>query len=795
MEKEIKQMIKHEGKKLFIMIIIGFVLLSFLSLVSADTKTTTKDSQDITLSPFLKTDFNSKYGAIKIKDSLSNNVIQYSLTKNTESCFGLCFGKGRATLYKDGTLFDSIYFKNSDGKTINFYDYKIYVLDGYKDNYISVPDKYKKVYSDDGKISWNEPDTYKLINSQVENWKIYNNDILPASDYIFKIAGNVPNNYKLDWVAVKNGVSLDDWATWFSNNQPTHYWKFNESNGTTQINDYGSVPFNFTLGACGSFLAGPGETGNAGRTTSVCDAWSNISVDQSFYFGTGDFTIAFWLRASSLAGEITSFQASGNSWTINSGSGLIKFNFQGSTKISATGSSISNNAWHHVVFVRNSSAVNNLAVWIDGSLNNVANDTTNITGTTGKKILWFENGGANPTDTDEGYIWKGYAVTPIDILGMYNASQGAEWTNVSSKINSQVKTYLSGVEGNNNILLNNKMNITANLTIGDFGSLNLTADGIQLNFSSTSNLTYRYTATGPQRIVNITATYSGSSTYNPSIESWSLTIGSDIPSLSSSIQYPLSPTTYGSNSNYTFNITIADGNDNIHSVKINIDNVNYTALNTSKSLFYYIISDLKAGIHTFKWFANDSNGDFNETALTNYTINQASSQIFTYLNGIRGNATIMNGSSILFNATLNLGLGTVNLYSNGNLLISGISPISNLSFYNLQNNYTILSNYSGNENYTSSFESFTLFVTNSTFVQSSSNTGIFTLDFSTSRGVTIFIVMLVISVLVLLFVHWELGCVFVMISGFIALINYSGLFLGTMIIVTSIVLIFIKSDK
>lgn len=107
------------------------------------------------------------------------------------------------------------------------------------------------------------------------------------------------------------------------------------------------------------------------------------------------------------------------------------------------------------------------------------------------------------------------------------------------------------------------------------------------------------------------------------------------------------------------------------------------------------------------------NYTYNTTGNINYsaetisdllTINQNTSVIYTYLNHSRSNISIINGTSIWLNATLQTGVGDIQLYNNGTLINSGSSPLSNLTAFNDAGLYNITAIYPGNNNFTSSFE-------------------------------------------------------------------------------------------
>ena len=288
-------------------------------------------------------------------------------------------------------------------------------------------------------------------------------------------------------------------------------------------------------------------------------------------------------------------------------------------------------------------------------------------------------------------------------------------------------------------------------------------------------------------------------------ENWNSGIGLEYGPVISDNVYPtfsniiFSP---GNNSAYmpgqTYQINVNVNNTNITSVGMEFNGVNQTFFQSPVNNYTFIgsLSNLSSGNYKYYFYAlgNGTAKNFNRTLDAYYVVTQSTGSILLYLNNARNNITITNGTLFWINATLINGTGSINIYNNHTLINTGNSPLNNFTSFNVSGIYLIRANYTGNNNFSSANEFFYVNVINATTTTTQAN-GIFSLDFTTTRGVTIFIVMLIISILTLIYVQWYLGCVFIFVVGFIALINYAGLFLGVMIILVSIVLMFMKNDK
>ena len=89
-------------------------------------------------------------------------------------------------------------------------------------------------------------------------------------------------------------------------------------------------------------------------------------------------------------------------------------------------------------------------------------------------------------------------------------------------------------------------------------------------------------------------------------------------------------------------------------------------------------------LHKKRWC-----GYVNQTAAQSYTVEKATSAVALTLNNVSSGITTSNPKNVSVNASLVTGVGTLSLYMNDILLVTGNSPLlyaANLSAVNLNNN-------------------------------------------------------------------------------------------------------------
>ena len=136
----------------------------------------------------------------------------------------------------------------------------------------------------------------------------------------------------------------------------------------------------------------------------------SIAASKNFAFGTGDFTIEFWMRSTDGNGNIIGLvtNASGN-WNLVLASSLMYWQSQYATTnlLNRSATAILDGAWHHVAFTR---ASGSNRMFFDGVLQGAAvSDSTNYTAPNAMQVGSSGVYGDLAAHIDDLRITKGYA--------------------------------------------------------------------------------------------------------------------------------------------------------------------------------------------------------------------------------------------------------------------------------------------------------------------------------------------------------------------------------------------------
>jgi hypothetical protein len=173
---------------------------------------------------------------------------------------------------------------------------------------------------------------------------------------------------------------------------------------------------------------------------------------------------------------------------------------------------------------------------------------------------------------------------------------------------------------------------------------------------------------------------------------------------------PASPATYLPGQSYQFNATWTD-NIAVDTVIFEFNGTNYTDSIQNGNVYSKNLTNLPAGNYSYKWYANDTTGNWNSTGTFTYIVNKASPAVNLLLDGVAADKNVSYTTQT--NATgfeTNVGDSdvTFTLYRNGVAIGNGssVSDVQTLG----ANTYIYTYNTSGGANYTSATISRTLTV-------------------------------------------------------------------------------------
>jgi sialidase-1 len=169
-------------------------------------------------------------------------------------------------------------------------------------------------------------------------------------------------------------------------------WRFDESAGTVAADSSGN-------GYHGTLLNGPtvatGRVGN-GLAFDGVDDMVQASANSAFNLGTGDFSVAFWVKTSDLTGYGSMFSLDDNLTGLgiilyrNAGDGVLRTWIGNSVRVGTVG--IANGAWHHVAITRSAGTVTD---YIDGVSDGTHAAAGSVSANQTVKIGWAYDGTYN----------------------------------------------------------------------------------------------------------------------------------------------------------------------------------------------------------------------------------------------------------------------------------------------------------------------------------------------------------------------------------------------------------------
>ncbi len=155
----------------------------------------------------------------------------------------------------------------------------------------------------------------------------------------------------------------------------------NGTNGSTTFTDSSDNPLTVTANGNAQITTAQSKFGGASGTFDGSGDYLTIPSNSVFDFGTGDFTIDFWVRlASSSAGQCFIDRNETADFSVRfAGDGTLRFEIESSTVVSYSWSP-STNVWYHIAAVRSGSSCK---LYIDGTqVGSTGTNSANATGTT-----------------------------------------------------------------------------------------------------------------------------------------------------------------------------------------------------------------------------------------------------------------------------------------------------------------------------------------------------------------------------------------------------------------------------
>ena len=159
------------------------------------------------------------------------------------------------------------------------------------------------------------------------------------------------------------------------------------TNGSTAIVDSSSNNHAITVGGNAQISTAQSKFGGSSLYFDGSGDYLSAPADSSFEFGTGAYTVEFWVRFNALGGQeliMTTTTGATGCWTIYYAGGTIQVvSTGGANPLSYTWSSAQTNRWYHIAVCRDGSSVQTM--YIDG-IAVVSGTRTNNFGQSGLKI-------------------------------------------------------------------------------------------------------------------------------------------------------------------------------------------------------------------------------------------------------------------------------------------------------------------------------------------------------------------------------------------------------------------------
>ncbi|MCC7573994.1 hypothetical protein KO361_00175 [Candidatus Woesearchaeota archaeon] len=165
---------------------------------------------------------------------------------------------------------------------------------------------------------------------------------------------------------------------------------------------------------------------------------------------------------------------------------------------------------------------------------------------------------------------------------------------------------------------------------------------------------------------------------------------------------PLSPSVYEPSTTYNFSIEWTDN--------VAIDTVlfehNFTGTKTNitpnkAGNTYWFTTELGAGNYSYKWYANDTVNNKNNTEQKSYAVLKDESELILYLDEEQNNITINENTLVNITAQINKpSNGFIELYLNEEKINQGTHQLTNITMFEEPGEYNVTAIYEETNNYT-----------------------------------------------------------------------------------------------
>ncbi|MBI2133958.1 hypothetical protein HYU11_04720 [Candidatus Woesearchaeota archaeon] len=208
---------------------------------------------------------------------------------------------------------------------------------------------------------------------------------------------------------------------------------------------------------------------------------------------------------------------------------------------------------------------------------------------------------------------------------------------------------------------------------------------------------------------------------------YTFTIDTNRPQFSNNQTDPESPTSYSVSASFSFNTSWTDREIDTVLIEHNFTGslANYTTTKYS-STYYYQATGLKAGMYTWKQYANDTAGNMNDTPTHYFNITRQNAEVALYINGTRSGRNYEIYDIANFTAKINTSEASLNITTNMSLNANGTSNLTNVTELTQLGSFMINASFAGNENITESYESWTINVLDTKKPNSTNTQGNFT---------------------------------------------------------------------